>query len=156
MSGKIISNKKCYDERQIAEQGKSFRNGFITAVAYMMLLSVLDTYGVRFEEFSDPMYIGIALCGAVTAITMIIKDAYDTFNMKNTGKITASILIIGGILGIIARLRIVFSTNSPLFLDGNVVKGGFISLVVGFALISIGAAYWGKCFYDKKHQEPDE
>ena len=66
-----------YDERQLIEQGKSCKYGFITMIAYYLLLMLLLEIGVQIPaEITLLIFVGF-LFGATVEITYSIwKDAY--------------------------------------------------------------------------------
>ena len=81
---KGIIKKECYDERQEIEMGKGFKLGFFVALAYYMILMIVELSGIEIDN-SFWTFLGICLSVGSFALYCIIKNAYFGYNQTPKG-----------------------------------------------------------------------
>ncbi len=96
--------EKCedvYDERQILERGRAFRNGYISLFLSMLVCYFVKNYEVKplVDDFSA-MVMCFWLSIVVISVTMIVRNAYDGIHEGRN----AVIVSIMGALGLFALI----------------------------------------------------
>ncbi len=76
LARKTDAKATSYDERQIAVQGKSYKCGYFTMLAYTGLIMAFSSYLSGIAETGVLLLIGIILGTAVTVTGLILQDAY--------------------------------------------------------------------------------
>lgn len=135
-----------FDEKQLLERGKAYRNGYFTLLALLLIdFFIKDalkiTWLTNYSSFLIMFWISISVC----EITMIVKDAYNGIS-KNSGK---TILSLQGILGLtILIMDIMYIISSK-----EAISSMLSSLLMGVCCIIICVVYWIKVIRDKNFIE---
>ena len=138
-----------YDERQIAEQGKSYKYGFFTALIICALHLVFDMAGIDHHlEKSVMLLIIIVVPVAVAATHMILHDAYFQLN-ENRKFMTISLAIIG-ICNLFFAIKEI--ADGKFIVDGVVTFLGACNLIAALMLFYIIVILGIKAYLDKKEE----
>ena len=139
---------KDFDERQIAERGRAFRNAYLTMAAAMTVMffinDVMEMYlfdGSAFYMMPTVLSLAVFIC------TAVIKDAFAGYSGINN-----AVPAIFGFLGLfltagsiieIVRDRVIFDINGHL-------DDCFTHLFCGLCYLAVGITYIIKKISDKK------
>lgn len=157
--------EKAYDERQLLARGQAYKAGFFTLMIYIVIVVFLDEiFDIHFLMSFGGMWLGVCISISVFAIVCILKDAYMSLQENAKG----ILMVFGGI----EVMNICFSLPNLLHGEGLTevvqgVKNGEIyeytklsvtsmNLTVGILFAVILAAFLGKMWYDRKHENEDE
>ena len=115
----INKNKKqCeYDERQILARNSAYKTSFFTSISYMALISVLDSFDIKWAEFGTQMILGIILSVCVFCSICIFKDAYRSYT-ENSIKRNIFLFVIVIISNITAFVINVAIDGETMFTNG--------------------------------------
>lgn len=141
-----MNEKKNYDERQILERGKAFRNGYLVLflmIAVLLLLSEgmdiippMDNYTFAMLSLWPSML--------VCFITLIIKDAYDGIS-RSPGRVAASVFGLSGTVLLVVSILDITKGVAMWPLNEETVH-----LVVGISCLMICIVYWVKWWCNEK------
>lgn len=139
---------KDFDERQIAERGRAFRNAFLTIVAAMTVIFFTNDALELYLFDSSAFYLmPTVLSLSVFICTAVRKDAFAGYNgMSNA--VPAVLGFVGLFLTInsiieLVRDRVIFDINGHL-------DNCFNHLFCGLCYLAIGITYIIKKISDKK------
>ncbi len=139
-----MSERYQYDEKQLLDRGKSYRNGFIACIGLLLIFFLLHCFSIQI-----PYDLLIAVCihipVTVALITMIVKDAYDAINATPGAVIFT--LWGGGGLCVLARWGIGLLRDQRYI---QVIKGSIPMLIVHICWITCAVTYWAKRLIQKK------
>ena len=128
-----------YDERQIAVQGKSYKLGFFTMIAYAALMMAFSSYVGELAEIGVLLLIGIILGAAVTITGLILQDAYFRLdeNRRFYGAFFIVITVFNLGMGIVNIIRGNAAMNGKISFTGtaNLLLGILSGYVVLLLLI---------------------
>lgn len=122
-----------YDERQQIIQGKSFRFGFLAAVIYSGLLTLLSICNVPFPAIDPVMYFSVLFVGAIAMSSYSIwHDAYWGLNTNKKGFIICMSVVT--LVNFIVPVR--------FMIDGSFIKDGkaglsAVNLLCGIIFLAI-------------------
>lgn len=74
--------KPCYDERQIAEQGKCYKFGLLTMLVAAAVIAFIDFVGYEIFTVYIALMTTIIIGAGAFVISAILKDAYYGLNQK--------------------------------------------------------------------------
>lgn len=137
-----------YDERQILEQGRAYRWGFLAALLTFVLYYVLqECAGLQIDGYTM-MISGIWMPLAVCMISQIVRNAYDYVDSA-TGRMTLSVIGVVGLgLLIYTILKACLWGGAFYRNDGITDQAGF--LVMGGCMVLVCLVYWGKLLFNRK------
>lgn len=140
--------EKDFDERQIAERGRAFRNAYLTMASAMTLMFFAnDVLELKLFDSSAFYMMPTVLSLAVFICTAVRKDAFEGFSGINN-----AVPAIFGVLGLfltvnsiieIIRDRVIFDINGHL-------DDCFNHLFCGLCYLFVGIIYIIKKISDKK------
>ena len=140
--------EKDFDERQIAERGRAFRNAYLTiASAMTVMFFINDVMEMKLFDSSAFYMMPTVLSLAVFMCTAVHKDAFEGLS-----GISNAVPAIFGVLGLfltvssiieIVRNRVIFDINGHL-------DDCFNHLFCGLCYLVVGIIYIIKKISDKK------
>ncbi|MCR4778700.1 MAG: hypothetical protein K5858_07635 [Lachnospiraceae bacterium] len=128
-----------YDERQIAEQGKSYKYGFFAMLIYYVLVLMVFAGGIKLPITNDILiFTGLLVGGAFMATNSILKDAYFRLDENKNGMILFFVLltVLNLTIGVLNIINGRAMTNGQATLTGsaNLFCGVFLLYVLGLIL----------------------
>ncbi len=139
-----------FDERQILERGKAWRNGYLSlAAAVLAFYFIKDCFEVRLpmNDFSVVMAC-IWVSAVVFCVTMIVRNAYDGVS---DGRNAVAVSAMGAVGLFVLASEIVKG------LEGTFVFYSSAGTVITAAsLLTICAVYWVKRLRDRKRNAAAE
>ena len=121
-----------YDERQIAEQGKSFKYGFVAMIVYYGLVMIIGEAGINLPTTNEVLiFVGILVGVAFMFTNSILKDAYFRLDENKKGIIGFFVFLtlfnfLIGILNIV---------NDRAIVDGRITFIGTANLLCAIMLL---------------------
>lgn len=142
MKGNLKKNtRQDFDERQLLERGKAFRNAFFTALFDVLILYALNEFaGLKFIDPEFICYFLIWTSAAVFLHTAIRHDAFETPNDMGEGRM---LVIIWGVCGAFLLLSTVLRTAAYLGLPKEERDIGDLlnTIVTALCMLSILISY---------------
>ena len=147
-------NKSEFDERQLIERGRAFRNAFFGIFGALlvgrMVDSVLETPVL---DYFAMMLIPIWVSVSVFLTTVIMRDAIDKINQTSGW---ALLSVIWGAVGLfVTAASIIKLTLEPAIVDGA-LNEHIVQAFYGICMIEVCAVYWMKRSKDAKKAKADE
>ncbi len=133
--------KQDFDERQLLERGKAFRNAFYTALFDVLILYALNEFAGL--KFIDPEFICYFLIWTSVAVFLHTAIWYDAFEAPNDTGEGRMVVIIWGVCGAFLLLSTVLRTAAYLGLPkeerdiGNLLN----TVVTALCMLSIFITY---------------
>ena len=143
--------EKGFDERQILERGRAFRNAYLTLAGTLLLMFLMnDGFELYIFDGLALFDISIMLSLAVFGCTAVLHDAFDSYDRVSNG-----VPIIFGIYGVISVIMSIVHIvkGDPLIEESGVIGSEIIFLFTGLCFASVGIAYLIKRARDKKASE---
>lgn len=139
---------KDFDERQIAERGRAFRNAFLTIVAAMTVMFFTNDALELYLFDSSAFYLmPTVLSLAVFICTAVIKDAFAGYNGINNA-VPAVLGFVGLFLTINSIIELV---RDRVIIDvSGYLDDCFTHLFCGLCYLTVGITYIIKKISDKK------
>lgn len=139
---------KDFDERQIAERGRAFRNAYLTMAAAMTVMFFTNDALEMYLFDSSAFYMmPTVLSLAVFICTAVIKDAFAGYSGMNNAVpavlgFVGLFLTVGSIIELI-RDKVIINENGFL-------ADGLTHLFCGLCYLAVGITYIIKKISDKK------
>lgn len=106
-----------YDERQQLARGNAFKLAFITLALYLLVVSILDSIGIRFGDMTTVSTAGICFSVTLYACSCILHDAYLSIRDK-PATIIVILVIMTVINGVLSVMHIV---------SGKIMQDGMLT-----------------------------
>ena len=152
-----MGKKDQYDERQTAARGKAYRAGMISVMIYLWIYLMIEAMGVRWHDGLFGPALGVVVGVFAFGLTAVLKDAYISLNETPKGALTffflvgaANLLI--GFSRVRTAKRIVIPGSEP---TEGIVTFDAISIVLGAALLLLGAVTVARLLYLRRSQKED-
>ncbi len=131
-----MKGKGEYDERQILERGKAFRNGYIS-LAVAMLVCYFINSGLNhsmIDDFSQLLFC-IWVSIVVVSVTMIVRNAYDGI-YEGRNAVVVWVMGAAGIFILFAEIIKWFRGTLTFYSNAGTVFSG-VSLLIICAVYSV-------------------
>lgn len=142
-----------FDEKQIADRGKSFQYGFIASLATILGMYFLTAIvGLQIDIdslFLITLWIPMTTC----FISLILKNAYEGIGSTG-GKVVATFLGIAGLILSASSLYLAFTGSEALWENGAVTHNAG-RVLSSLCMVAICAVYWIKRYSDNKLLESE-
>lgn len=140
--------KTKFDEKQLLDRGKAYRNGLLAAFISMILYLILNEETADIIDTYHCIMICIWITLSVTLITMIVKNAYDGVTEK-PGIIFFAVF---GICGIIITACVTIMSMISM----ETIYSKISQLFSGICMILTSIIYWIVFFLNSKKYKINE
>lgn len=138
-----------FDERQILERGKAFRNGYISlATAMLVCFLIKDCFEMNLVDDSSIMLACLWVSVVVFSVTMIVKNAYDGIHEGRNAVVVSFMGAAGFFILVIESIKGIRGTFVLFSAAGN--------LICAASMLTICAVYWAKRQRDRKRDNAEE
>lgn len=141
-----FSKPKKYDERQLADQIKGMKYGFLTMLVYLALWMILESAGIVLWVSTFGAALGVVLGGGVFSVFCILSDALYQPAEKN--RWVPPLLINLGLFNV--GIRAIAYKGDELFSNGELTAKASLYLLLFYLVVFDAALLLQKGLEKKK------